>query len=165
MKEEAGNKFEAEALSKIRSASAITEGALFNLHGQLSHITQSNFDFRNKEAIKSILLMALQNPSAIENLASAFSNTLTQISEGSHITKSALDEVPSEIEFELYARERLANWEKKNAYKVWMHRTIRWAAGAVFVVLMYSSFVWLQSKWDFIKIPVRDWAVNSQPQP
>lgn len=165
MKEEAGNKFEAEALSKIRNASALTDTALFNLHGQLKHITRSSFEFQNKQAIQSILLMALQNPSAIDSLASAFSNALTQISDGSKIIKSALDEVPSEIEFELYARERLANWEKKNAYKIWMHRTIRWAAGAVFVVLMYSSFVWVQSKWDFIKIPVRDWVVNSQPQP
>ena len=46
--------------------------------------------------------------------------------------------------------------ERNDAWMLWRDKLIRWTAGITAAVLMYSTFVYLSEKVDFIKVPVHD---------
>lgn len=48
---------------------------------------------------------------------------------------------------------------------LWGQKLIRWTLGVIVVVVLYSAIVWVSEKYEFIKIPIRDWipsTINSQ---
>lgn len=51
--------------------------------------------------------------------------------------------------------------ERHDMWKLWAHKTIRWALGGVTAVLLYSAAVWAAEKSDFIKVPIRDMVVEN----
>lgn len=49
--------------------------------------------------------------------------------------------------------------ERDAMWVLWFQRTVRWSAGALFVVFLYSAVVWVSEHSSFIKVPVRDLVV------
>jgi hypothetical protein len=69
--------------------------------------------------------------------------------------------------------EKTKNWEKAQAdlahgklerkadrtdmWILWGQKLIRWTAGIIVAVVLYSTVVWVSEKCEFIKIPIKDW--------
>lgn len=51
---------------------------------------------------------------------------------------------------EVREAERAAMWI------LWLQRLVRWSAGIVFAVVLYSALVWASENFKFVKIPIRD---------
>lgn len=50
--------------------------------------------------------------------------------------------------------------ERQAIWPLWRDKLARWFMGVSAAVILYSAFVALSNKWDFIKIPVRDMVVG-----
>ena len=46
--------------------------------------------------------------------------------------------------------------ERKDLWKLWRDKLVRWVGGVTIAILLYSSFVYLSEHINFIKIPVHD---------
>lgn len=58
--------------------------------------------------------------------------------------------------FEIQRQIAVREAERKDAWKLYRDRLGRWVLGVCAAVVLYSAFVALSHKWDFIKVPVRD---------
>jgi hypothetical protein len=52
--------------------------------------------------------------------------------------------------------------ERADMWNLWLQKAIRWGLGAIFAILLYSTFVFVANNCDFIKIPIKDLIVPSQ---
>jgi len=43
---------------------------------------------------------------------------------------------------------------------LWGHKAVRWIAGAIVAVMLYSLAVYLSEVSNFIKVPVKDWFIK-----
>lgn len=40
---------------------------------------------------------------------------------------------------------------------LWGQKVIRWVFGVIVAVILYSAVVWMSGKYEFIKVPIKDW--------
>lgn len=58
--------------------------------------------------------------------------------------------------FEVSRQKAIRKAQRQDAWKLWAQRSIRWAVGGFFAVVVYSILVFVSEHWSFISIPVRD---------
>ena len=56
---------------------------------------------------------------------------------------------------------RLNQIELARRWKSWGHSLGRWSLSVVIAILIYSTAVWAQQQWSFIKVPVHDWIIEA----
>ena len=56
---------------------------------------------------------------------------------------------------DLHKMELTKKAERKEIWKLWFQKTIRWIAGVTIAVLLYTFFVWLEGE-GIVTLPVRD---------
>ena len=119
----------------------------------------------SKKRLQPILNSMHKIGGATEAISEQLSGVAISAEKLTVLTSLLMSQEENGWRLELEKKNKMAEWEKANQYKVWLHKTVRWVVGAIVVIVLYSGAVWLQSKCDFIKIPVRDWIIQSQPAP
>lgn len=70
--------------------------------------------------------------------------------------KTYFDNKESQNKLEAHMQSVLRANERKDMWKLWFHKLIRWTVGVFLTIFLYSLFVYLSEKIDFIKIPIKD---------
>lgn len=86
------------------------------------------------------------------------SNLVNQYSEN-HLKNWEIDAQRREDLFlqELNHQKQERKSERIDYWILWFHKSIRWVAGFVLLIVVYSSTVWVSEQVGFVKIPVKDW--------
>lgn len=143
-----------------------------NLEQALNHLKEAIESIAGQELVDHDLRelgrtirIAFSNPDQSERMAKLVAEAYHQGRKTTIEVGKITVEISNAIAAEKDEKDRNAQWERSNDWKNWRHRTSRWILGAVLVVLMYSTAVWLHEKIPFVKVPVHDWittAKNSQ---
>lgn len=64
--------------------------------------------------------------------------------------------------FEIARQKAVRQAERSDHWKLWRHKLIRWTAGVVGAVILYSVIVELSYQFDFVHIPVRDLVIETK---
>lgn len=153
---------EIETFKKANAQVQNLEQSLNHLKEAIESITVPDLTHNDKRELARIIRIAISNPDQSERMAKLFAEAYYHGRQAIAEVERVTSDISIARADEKDEKDRNAKWQRSNDWTNWRHRTSRWILGAILVVLMYSTAVWVSKHCSFIKVPVHEWIHPSQ---
>lgn len=148
----------------IMFKNVVTKGVhLRNLENELRAELEKAYVDKNDHDIATVIVNAVQTANVNSSMNFPYpilhkylTEILAQSNTFSDLSIQLMDSNLFEVKKQMAIREA----ERLDQWKLWRDKLARWFMGGSAALVLYSIFVALSEKWDFIKIPVRDMVIG-----
>lgn len=155
---------EIKALNSVKGAAGTVKNSRRLLHETIESIIGERIDETNTSAVEYGIAQSVSNQNGIERISKIVAELYNLSGNLADAVYKTVEDECTSIDLEKQEKDRNAKWERNNKWEMWAHSTLRWILGAILVVLMFSTAVWISKHCSFIKVPVHEWIHPSKDE-